>query len=268
MASPDVLRWMFRKRITAVDASGALNSVSDFSVATDKLTVAAASGNTAIAGTLAVTGNVAVNTDKFTVAAASGNTLVAGTLAVTGASTLTGALGVTAAITPTGGIVGTSPIRIPNIPIGAVAYASLGTSTTPVAGTIYISEVFLPVNKTIAGIGILNGATVGTDAGIVGLYSAAGALLANSALAGATTSGTNAFQEFAFTTPYAAVGPNKYFIAYQVNGTTTRFRSIATNTYLNTTKSTAGVFGTLGAQTPPTTTTADVGPIGYLYSAA
>ena len=65
--------------------------------------------------TLDVTGNVAVNTHKFTVAAASGNTVVAGTLAVTGVATFTadiaaaggfkrgvvftapGALGVTAA---------------------------------------------------------------------------------------------------------------------------------------------------------------------------
>jgi hypothetical protein len=39
---------------------------------------------------LNVVGNVAVNTDKFTVAASSGNTVVAGTLAITGATTATG----------------------------------------------------------------------------------------------------------------------------------------------------------------------------------
>jgi hypothetical protein len=97
----------------------------NFAVNTDKFTVAAASGNTVVAGTLgvtgaatlsstlgvtgaatlsstaAVTGNFAVNTDKFTVAAASGNTLVAGTLAVTGNTTLSGDL-----------IVGGSPIGL------------------------------------------------------------------------------------------------------------------------------------------------------------
>lgn len=41
-------------------------------------------------GTLAATGNFSVNTDKFTVVAASGNTAVAGTLGVTGAATFTG----------------------------------------------------------------------------------------------------------------------------------------------------------------------------------
>jgi len=43
-----------------------------------------------VGGPLTATGNFSVNTNKFTVAAASGNTAVAGTLGVTGASTLTG----------------------------------------------------------------------------------------------------------------------------------------------------------------------------------
>uniref|UniRef100_UPI00404780A2 beta strand repeat-containing protein n=1 Tax=Algoriphagus sp. TaxID=1872435 RepID=UPI00404780A2 len=45
--------------------------------------------NKTLAG-LAVSGNVTVNSNKFTVAGATGNTAVAGTLAVTGASTFTG----------------------------------------------------------------------------------------------------------------------------------------------------------------------------------
>jgi hypothetical protein len=205
---------------------------------------------------LTIAGDVAVATNKFTVAAASGNTVVAGTLGVTGATTVTG------------GLVGTSKIRITNIEIGSVALASLGTNTTPVSGTIYVSEIWLPSNKTLVGGAFLNGGTVGTNNAIVALYSAAGALLASSALAGVLTVGANTFQEIAFTAPYAAVGPAKYFLAYQTNGTTTRLRTIATATYLNTASATAGVFGTLGAITPPTTTTADTGPIGYVYSAA
>lgn len=178
---------------------------------------------------------------------------------------LTTTIVTTSTITPTGGVVASTLGKIPNIPVGAVAYGSLGTSTTPVAGTIYFSEVWLPANKTLTGIGILNGGTVGTDVGLVALYSSAGALLANSALAGATTANANAFQTFDFTSTYAAVGPSRYFIAYQVNGTTTRFRSIAASTYLNFTGSTTGSFGTLTAITPPTSTTSDVGPIGFLY---
>lgn len=77
--------------------AGTLAVASDVAVNTNKFTVAASSGNTVVAGTLAigstlgVTGNVAVNTDKFTVAASSGNTLVAGTLDVTGVVTLANA---------------------------------------------------------------------------------------------------------------------------------------------------------------------------------
>jgi hypothetical protein len=48
-------------------------------------------------GTLDAAGNFSVATSKFTVAAASGNTSIGGTLAVTGASTLSGAVSATAA---------------------------------------------------------------------------------------------------------------------------------------------------------------------------
>jgi hypothetical protein len=85
-----------------VDITGSADVSSDFSVATNKFTVASASGNTAVAGTLGVTGattlsstlgvtgNLSVNTNKFTVAADTGNTAIAGTLAVTGATGIDG----------------------------------------------------------------------------------------------------------------------------------------------------------------------------------
>jgi hypothetical protein len=82
--------------------SSTANVVGDFSVNTNKFTVAASSGNTAVAGTFSVTGtsshtgnstfggtvgitgDLSVNTNKFTVTAASGNTSIAGTLGVAG----------------------------------------------------------------------------------------------------------------------------------------------------------------------------------------
>ncbi len=67
--------------------SSTLNVVGNFSVATNKMTVDAATGNTIIAGTLGVTGDVAIATNKVTIAAATGNTAIAGTLGVTGAAT-------------------------------------------------------------------------------------------------------------------------------------------------------------------------------------
>lgn len=65
-------------------ALGAADIAGDFTVATNKLTVASATGNTVVAGTLGVTGDVAINTNKFNVTASSGNTTIAGTLGVTG----------------------------------------------------------------------------------------------------------------------------------------------------------------------------------------
>jgi len=105
------------------------SSTSNIALNTNKFTVAGASGNTLIAGTLQVTGaqtstglvtanggvtlgtnvdligssssDIAINTDKFTVAGATGNTVVAGTLAVTGAQANT------ALVTANGGVVST-----------------------------------------------------------------------------------------------------------------------------------------------------------------
>jgi hypothetical protein len=83
-----------------VTVSDSLDISGDVAVATTKFTVASATGNTVVAGTLGVTGastlaaiacttlspsgNVAVNTNKFTVTASSGDTLVAGNLTING----------------------------------------------------------------------------------------------------------------------------------------------------------------------------------------
>lgn len=56
------------------------NVAGNFSVNTTKFTVAGASGNTVVDGTLGVKGNVAVNTDKLVVTASSGNVVSAGTV--------------------------------------------------------------------------------------------------------------------------------------------------------------------------------------------
>ena len=74
-----------------VDVNGTLGTSGTgghFDVNTNKFTVNASSGNTAVAGTLDVagtvtsTGNFDVNTNKFTVAASTGNTTIAGTVDV------------------------------------------------------------------------------------------------------------------------------------------------------------------------------------------
>lgn len=156
--------------------------------------------------------------------------------------------------------------KFESVPVGSVAYGSMGTNTTLVAGTILVSEIYLNEDVTLTGIEVLNGATVGTDKGIVILYGNNGDIRATSALAGATTVGANAFQQYAFTAPYAA-SRGRHWIGYQSNGTTDTLRTVAASTFRNVlTTSATGVFGTITPLTVPTTFTADKGPIGAAYT--
>ena len=156
------------------------------------------------------------------------------------------------------------PRILPNGPI--LAFASLGTSAVHVAGTWYRSEIYVPHLAQWTGINVLNGATVGTDNILVALYDTNGVLITNSAVAGALSAGANAFQSLAFLTQ-PILPPGRYFVAVQCNGTTATTRKwAAANGGDQMTQSATGTFGTVPASfTPPTTFTADVGPIAALY---
>lgn len=156
--------------------------------------------------------------------------------------------------------------RYSNIPIGSVAYGSLGTNTTPVAGTVYVSSFQLPVDMVDAtGIACMNGGTAATDKLLYSIYDADGVLVANTAVAGTVATGTDSFQALAFTA-VADLNAGSYFLGWQTNGTTTRFRTVATATYIGIASGSAtGTFGTLPAITAPTTFTADKAPICYVY---
>lgn len=174
------------------------------------------------------------------------------TLAVTGTSTLTG------------GVVATAPLKIWNhVPVGALA--ERGTDAAATAGTIYYAEIHIPTNKTITAIAALNGTTVGTDKVIYGLYSEAGVLLRSTALAGTLGAGSDVYQRIALTSTYAAVGPRKYLVAAQVEGTTHCLQFHTTLGPLPVTGSQAGVFGTMATISSVATTHTDaVGPMVYL----
>lgn len=245
-------------------STGATHILGNFDIATNKFNVTAASGNTTVAGTLGVTGaatftstvdsagDFSVATNKLTVASASGNTVIAGTLGVTGATTLTGGITVTA---PRTNWYGWSPPSL-----------TTGTSTTPSATVVYLSQVWIPINATLTGIKVNNGATVGTNKWIVALFNASGAAVANSALAGTLSSGPDGWQTIAFTGTYAAK-TGMYWIALYADGVTDRFRSVpAAGQYAGLTGSvSAQTFGTIASITPPTTFTADVGPVAFTY---
>lgn len=156
------------------------------------------------------------------------------------------------------------PRILPNVPINA--FASLGTSAVHVAGSWYRAEIYVPHIAQWTGFQVLNGATAATDNLIAALWDSSGNLITNSAVAGTLASGANGFQQLAFLTP-ALLVPGRYFIGIQANGTTTTTRRQAATMGGNSmTSLTAGVFGTIPATfTPPTTFTADAGPIGSLY---
>jgi hypothetical protein len=155
------------------------------------------------------------------------------------------------------------------VPVGSVAYGSLGTSTATVAGTIYIAEVFIPRRMTVNGAAVLNGATASTDDIVIGLWDHQGNLVASTALTGALSANANVFQAQAFTADYIAT-PGRYFIGVQGEGTTATIRLIAASTFVDCmTGSQTGTFGTLPALTTvPVTFTATVGPIAYVYGVA
>lgn len=130
-------------------SNAAVNTTGDFSVATNKLTVAAATGNTAVAGTLGVTG--ATNLSSL---ATSGAATIGGALNVTGATTLTGNLAVPGNLAVTG--------------------TSTLTGATAVTGTLGVTGV-----STLASAVVTGAATVGTTLGVTGNTTLAGDLAAN-----------------------------------------------------------------------------------------
>jgi hypothetical protein len=167
-------------------------------------------------------------------------------------------------------------LKLTNIPIGATALASIGTNTTDVI-QLWVTDIFVPCNRFITKVGVLQGGTAGTDKVLATIYSSQGVLLASSALAGVALNGSaNTFLELALALNGAGAaipglqlyGPGQYYIGIQGSGTAAGalqtlpapFLDICCNAVA------AGVFGTLpGTITVPTTFTAGTGPIVYVY---
>lgn len=144
--------------------------------------------------------------------------------------------------------------------------ASAGTSAVHVAGSWYRGEVYIPFTAQWLGAYVLNGATVGTDNLMIGLWDSAGNLITNSAVAGVLSAGANAPQQIAFLqAPILPAG--RYFIGVQCNGTTATTRRIAAvDGSYEMCSITAGTFGTVPATfTVPTTFTAAASPMVIMY---
>lgn len=158
-------------------------------------------------------------------------------------------------------------LAMSNIPIGSVAYASVGTNTTDVNGQLWITDIWIPFSKTITKIGFLQGGTATTDNFLVAIFDTTGTRLGTSNLAGVVLSGASTFQEQTLLTPVQLYGPAQYWIAIQGNGTAAgAIQTIPTSTFVDVlTTVVSGTFGTVPASiTLPTTFTAGNGPIVYV----
>lgn len=151
--------------------------------------------------------------------------------------------------------------------LGSAALTGYETSgVAQTAGTFNIVEIYVPYTQTWTGIGVLNGTTVGTNKYVCALWGSSGALMANTATAGATTAGASVFQNVAFTSTITLL-PGLYFIGVQLDGATDTVRhQLAANGSQPSCTTLAGTFGTVPATiTVPTTFTTAVAPISWLY---
>lgn len=171
--------------------------------------------------------------------------------------------------TPGASILGTyGPSILPNMPLGNAALTAAGTSSVHVAGTLNISEIFVPHWNTWKGLAVLNGTVVGTDNMLIALYNSSGALIANSAVAGTLSANASTFQNRDFLGGPVTLAPGRYFCGVQSNGTTATSNKFVTANGVNVlTTSSTGTFGTVPQSiTVPTTFTTAVGCVCQLYT--
>ncbi len=145
----------------------------------------------------------------------------------------------------------------------ALSYFSQVKDKTMVAGTRYYSSIVIGAPALLTGIQAMVGTTGGSDTWVFELHSPTGVLLAASA---ATTAGTaSTWQRLAFTATYNLTIPGTYFLVVQSNGTTAKLATLNSDVNPTLTGSATGTQGTPASITPPTTYTANLGPMATVY---
>lgn len=137
-----------------------------------------------------------------------------------------------------------------------------GTDTTPVVTETYLAELEVTPACVATGVSLLNGSAVAGNVVAI-LYNSKGTPVATSALAGVAQAGAAVYQRFPFTRQIK-LAPGTYYVGVQFNNTGARFRAIAFGDF-GQAKKTGEVFGVPTTVTPPTTFTANQGPIAALY---
>lgn len=168
-------------------------------------------------------------------------------------------------ITPGGTAITARTVGLATWPIGT---ATTGTDTTAVAGTIYYGSINVPGDIFVTGLAFLPGSASTNGNVIVAIFNEAGALLANSALAGVITTTAAQTQLVPFTAPLLVTGPRTLIVAVQLANTGDHLRTVPA--YCGggmLAGSLTGVFGTIPNPIAISATnfTANTSPVAYLY---
>lgn len=146
-----------------------------------------------------------------------------------------------------------------NRPVNAAAD---GTDATPVTTELYVAEVMVPRRGTVTGVGLFNGSVAAGNVKVA-LHTASGVRIALSASVAVV--GTDAFQRVPFAAPIV-VPPGTYYVGAIFNNVANRYNAHAAPGNFGSGKITGTTFAApLATITPPTTFTADLGPMGGLY---
>jgi hypothetical protein len=164
------------------------------------------------------------------------------------------------------------PVEI-SIPPWTVATTGPAATGTPTLFYYHCSRVFASGSCVASGVNVVAGSATGAVVRVF-LLDLGGNILASSAVAGTaltTASGANAV---AFSTPYAVVGPQAYFIAVQATLSTANHLSFVTQTvapagFIGNTSADVSAASlatpTSGVITPPTAYVSAKAPVVSLY---
>ncbi len=140
----------------------AVNTTGDFSVGANKLTVAAASGNTVVGGTFGVTGATNLST-----LATSGATTIGGNLTVTGGVNFSGGISIPGSLTVSG-----ISNMFGNVTMGSalsvIGNAGVGGTFGVTGNSTFQGTVGVTGATTLASVGVTGAATVGTNLDVTG----------------------------------------------------------------------------------------------------
>lgn len=158
-----------------------------------------------------------------------------------------------------GGIYYASPrtVHTGGVPVKA---STDGTDVTPATTETFIAELLLAVASYVTGFAVFNGSAVAGNLTVV-LYDAAGNIITKSA--STAQSGTDAFQRIAFAAAQK-LPPGRYYVGVKCSSASARINCHPIGNF-GASKKTGEAYATTTAITPPTTFTADVGPLGTLY---